>query len=125
MQDNKSNPETLPTEFSVWEDLEEMNMQLLRGIYAYNFEKPSYIQQKSILPILRGRDVIAQAQSGTGKTGAFGVATLQRIDPDAKKDVQALILAPTRELAKQIMEVVTGLGSQMSNLKVQLLIGGK
>jgi translation initiation factor 4A len=113
-----------PSEFSVWEDVEELNPQLLRGIYAYNFEKPSYIQQKSILSILRGNDVIAQAQSGTGKTGAFGVATLQRIDSTVQKDVQALILAPTRELAKQIMEVVTGLGSQMPGLKVQLLIGG-
>jgi translation initiation factor 4A len=113
-----------PSEFSVWEDVEELNPQLLRGIYAYNFEKPSYIQQKSILSILKGNDVIAQAQSGTGKTGAFGVATLQRIDSTVQKDVQALILAPTRELAKQIMEVVTGLGSQMPGLKVQLLIGG-
>jgi len=52
MQDDKSNAETLPTttEFSVWEDLEEMNTQLLRGIYAYNFEKPSHIQQKAIKP---------------------------------------------------------------------------
>jgi len=113
-----------PSEFSVWEDVEELNPQLLRGIYAYNFEKPSHIQQKSILSILRGNDVIAQAQSGTGKTGAFGVATLQRIDSTVQKDVQALILAPTSELAKQIMEVVTGLGSQMPGLKVQLLIGG-
>ena len=113
-----------PSEFSVWEDVDELNPQLLRGIYAYNFEKPSYIQQKSILSILKGNDVIAQAQSGTGKTGAFGVATLQRIDSTVQKDVQALILAPTRELAKQIMEVVTGLGSQMPGLKVQLLIGG-
>jgi translation initiation factor 4A len=113
-----------PSEFSVWEDVDELNPQLLRGIYAYNFEKPSHIQQKSILSILRGNDVIAQAQSGTGKTGAFGVATLQRIDSTVQKDVQALILAPTRELAKQIMEVVTGLGSQMPGLKVQLLIGG-
>lgn len=113
-----------PSEFSVWEDVDELNPQLLRGIYAYNFEKPSHIQQKSILSILRGNDVIAQAQSGTGKTGAFGVATLQRIDSTVQKDVQALILAPTRELAKQIMEVVIGLGSQMPGLKVQLLIGG-
>ena len=123
-QPESSPSSTGPSEFSVWEDVEELNPQLLRGIYAYNFEKPSYIQQKSILSILRGNDVIAQAQSGTGKTGAFGVATLQRIDSTVQKDVQALILAPTRELAKQIMEVVTGLGSQMPGLKVQLLIGG-
>ena len=111
-------------EFKKWEDVDEISPDLLRGIYAYGFENPSHIQQKSILSILRGNDVIAQAQSGTGKTGAFGVATLQRIDSTVQKDVQALILAPTRELAKQIMEVVTGLGSQMPGLKVQLLIGG-
>jgi len=117
--------ETVSNEFTIWEDVEELNPQLLRGIYAYNFEKPSHIQQRSILPIMRGHDVIAQAQSGTGKTGAFGVATLQAIDLDPKRtDVQALVMAPTRELAKQIHDVITNLGIQMSGLKVQLLVGG-
>jgi superfamily II DNA/RNA helicase len=116
---------TESNEFSTWEDVDELKPQLLRGIYAYNFEKPSHIQQRSILPIMRGHDVIAQAQSGTGKTGAFGVATLQAIDLDPKKtDVQALIMAPTRELAKQIHDVITNLGTQMTGLKVQLLVGG-
>lgn len=116
---------TQSNEFTTWEDVDELNPQLLRGIYAYNFEKPSHIQQRSILPIMRGHDVIAQAQSGTGKTGAFGVATLQTIDLDPKKtDVQALVMAPTRELAKQIHDVITNLGMQMTGLKVQLLVGG-
>lgn len=63
-------------EFKVWEDVDEISPDLLRGIYAYGFEKPSNIQQKSILSIIQKRDVIAQAQSGTGKTGAFTVAAL-------------------------------------------------
>ena len=66
-------------EFKVWEDVGEISADLLRGIYAYGFEKPSNIQQKSILSIIQKRDVIAQAQSGTGKTGAFTVAALQRV----------------------------------------------
>ena len=110
-------------EFVAWEDVEELNSQLLRGIYAYNFEKPSHIQQRAILPMMGGRDVIAQAQSGTGKTGAFGVGTLQIVN-SAKREVQALIMAPTRELAKQTYEVLTNLGSQMPGLVVQLLVGG-
>jgi translation initiation factor 4A len=116
---------TESNEFTTWEEVDDLHPQLLRGIYAYNFEKPSHIQQRSILPIMRGHDVIAQAQSGTGKTGAFGVATLQTIDLDPKKtDVQALVMAPTRELAKQIHDVITNLGMQMTGLKVQLLVGG-
>lgn len=54
--------------------------EILRGIYGYGFNKPSPIQQKGILPIIQGHDTIAQAQSGTGKTGAFTIATLQTID---------------------------------------------
>lgn len=114
---------TAKFEFATWEDVEELNPQLLRGIYAYNFEKPSHIQQRAILPMMGGRDVIAQAQSGTGKTGAFGVGTLQIVNA-AKREVQALIMAPTRELAKQTYEVLTNLGSQMPGLVVQLLVGG-
>lgn len=61
-----------------------LNDLLLRGIYAYGFEKPSAIQQKAIVPLAKGRDVIAQAQSGTGKTGCFAVGTLEQIDPKIK-----------------------------------------
>ena len=110
-------------EFNKWEDLEQLDPNLLRGIYGYGFDNPSIIQQKSILSLFDRKDMIAQAQSGTGKTGAFTVGVLQNIDTGVKK-VQGLILAPTRELAKQIHDVVTGLGSFMKTLKVQLLVGG-
>lgn len=71
---------------------------------AYGFEKPSAIQQRAIVPVVEGRDVIAQAQSGTGKTGTFAISILQRINVD-DLNCQALILAPTRELAQQIQKV--------------------
>ncbi|CAO1616895.1 unnamed protein product [Parajaminaea phylloscopi] len=95
---------------------------LLRGIYAYNFEKPSAIQQRAILPIIRGRDVIAQAQSGTGKTATFSIGMLQSIDTSLR-DCQALVLSPTRELATQIQSVVLALGDYM-NVQCHACIGG-
>jgi len=95
---------------------------LLRGIYAYNFEKPSAIQQRAILPITRGRDVIAQAQSGTGKTATFSISILQSIDV-AVRETQALVLSPTRELATQIQSVVLALGDYM-NVLCHACIGG-
>ena len=105
-----------------WDDL-ELNENLLRGIYAMSFEKPSEIQQKAILPIIQNNDVIAQAQSGTGKTGAFSISTLQKIDLSLN-EVQTIIIAPTQELSKQIYSVIKHLGSFMDGLNVQLLIGG-
>ena len=117
-------PESTPArEFEAWEDIPDLNPHLMRGIYGYGFEKPSPIQQKSILSIIDGRDVIAQAQSGSGKTGAFVTGALNRVRLDLKQP-QALIIAPTRELAKQIHDVVRDLGTQMIGLNVQLLIGG-
>lgn len=90
----------------VVESFDDMNLkeELLRGIYAYGFEKPSAIQQRAIMPCIQGRDVIAQAQSGTGKTATFSISILQQIDTTAR-ECQALILAPTRELAQQIQKV--------------------
>lgn len=105
-------------------DFSEMGLSdtLLRGIYAYGFEKPSPIQQQAIVPILSGRDIIAQAQSGTGKTGAFSIGMLQSINP-LEKFTQALILAPTRELAEQIKNVITSLSLYM-DINVVLCVGG-
>jgi len=85
---------------------------LLRGIYAYGFEVPSQIQQKAIVPIAQRNDVLAQAQSGTGKTGAFSIGALTCIDPKVNH-VQVLILAPTRELSDQIKKVIASLSEFM------------
>ena len=107
---------------STWDQL-DLKDNLLRGIYSHGFEKPSPIQQQSIGPITKGRDVIAQAQSGTGKTGAFTISMLQRIDEN-EKVIQGLIMAPTRELAAQINKVVDGFSTFMDGFSSKLLIGG-
>jgi superfamily II DNA/RNA helicase len=109
-------------EIKTWDEL-NLNDDLLRGIYRYGFENPTPIQQKAILPIVGRQDLIAQAQSGTGKTGSFTIGTLQLIDI-RQKTTQALILAPTHELVKQIYHVVTNLGTAMDGLVVKTLIGG-
>uniref|UniRef100_A0A6C0J1I4 RNA helicase n=1 Tax=viral metagenome TaxID=1070528 RepID=A0A6C0J1I4_9ZZZZ len=125
MTDYNNETENQPEQKNIinnWDDL-ELNEDLLRGIYAMSFEKPSEIQQKAILPIIQNNDVIAQAQSGTGKTGAFSISTLQKIDLSLN-EVQTIIIAPTQELSKQIYSVIKQLGSFMDGLNVQLLIGG-
>lgn len=99
-----------------------LSEDLLRGVFAYGFERPSAIQQRAILPILKGRDVIAQAQSGTGKTATFSIGMLGSIDTSLR-DAQALILSPTRELATQIQSVVLALGDYM-NVQCHACIGG-
>ena len=106
------------------ETFDELNLkpELLRGIYGYGFEKPSAIQQKAILPIIKQRDVIAQAQSGTGKTAAFAIGSLQLVDV-SKDEIQCLVLSPTRELAQQTSIVYQFLGECLK-VKVTLLIGG-
>ncbi|KAF5098420.1 hypothetical protein D0Z03_001221 [Geotrichum reessii] len=98
----------------VVESFDDLHLKddLLRGIYAYGFESPSTIQQRAILPVIKGNDVLAQAQSGTGKTATFSISVLQNIDLSITKP-QALLLAPTRELALQIQKVVLGLGDAL------------
>ena len=105
-----------------WEEL-ECNIDIIRGIYSYGFEKPSAIQKKSIKPIINGQDIIAQAQSGTGKTGCFTIASLALIDYDLDA-CQIIIMAPTRELAQQIKKVVDNLSVFIKNFSSELLIGG-
>lgn len=112
----------MTTKLNSWEDL-NCDMNLLRGIYSYGFEEPSSIQKQAILPMLTKRDIIAQAQSGTGKTGAFTIGTLGQIDT-SNKNIQAIILTPTRELSKQTHSVLNELGKLMKGLKVTLLVGG-
>jgi len=100
----------------------KLREELLRGIYSYGFEKPSTIQQKAIVPTVSGRDVIAQAQSGTGKTATFSISVLQQLDYTVEQ-CQALILAPTRELASQIQKVVDALGDYLG-VRAYACIGG-
>ena len=107
---------------SEWEEL-EVDTRLLRGIYAYGFEKPSPIQSKAIRPVLSGRDVIAQAQSGTGKTGCFAIAAAQTVSTELDQ-TQVLILSPTRELSQQTKDVVDAIARQIEEMRTQLLIGG-
>ena len=95
---------------------------LLRGIYSYGFELPSVIQQKAIVQIIKGTDLIAQAQSGTGKTGAFCIGALEKID-NKINNVQVVILSPTKELARQTFNVFNALGEYL-NIKTLLLVGG-
>lgn len=104
-----------------WDEL-NLKDELLRGIYSHGFESPSPIQARAIGPITSEKDVIAQAQSGTGKTGTFSISCLQRID-ETKKETQGLIMAPTRELAIQIHKVIVELGDFL-NVNIKLLIGG-
>ena len=94
----------------------------MKGIYAYGFETPSAIQRKAIVPFVTGRDLIAQSQSGTGKTATFVIGMLQQLDPK-DKHLQAVILAPTRELAKQIYTVVQAL-NDYTKYEVKMVIGG-
>ena len=110
-------------ELNGWDDIPDCNMNVLRGVYAYGFENPSPIQQKAIPPMVDRRDMIAQAQSGTGKTGAFTVGTLNIVDT-SEKTTQAIVMAPTRELAMQISNVFIAIGSYLKDYKVQLLVGG-
>jgi superfamily II DNA/RNA helicase len=105
-----------------------VDVRLLRGIYSHGFEKPSPIQQRAIVPMLKGGDLIGQAQAGTGKTGAFCVGLLGRIDI-RRPETQGLLLSPTRELAEQNYDVLCGLGAYLvpegsAGLLAQLVVGG-
>lgn len=104
-----------------FEDL-SLKDTLLRGIYSYGFEVPSAIQSKSIPVIKSERDVIAQAQSGTGKTGAFVIGSLERVNEE-EKSTQVIIISPTRELSKQTSEVVQELSKYMSVSHMEV-VGG-
>jgi superfamily II DNA/RNA helicase len=109
-----------------WEDMDSTKLNylnVLRGIYAIGFENPSKIQQQAIPPMIAGRDLIAQAQSGTGKTGAFTTGCLHLIDT-SQPTIQAVIMAPTRELANQIYDVCKTLGTYLQEFKIQLCVGG-
>ena len=119
---NEDDGENSEYNFTSWDNL-GISEDLLRGIYAYGFEKPSPIQMKAIKPIMLKRDLIAQAQSGTGKTATFSIGALSRI---VIKDnfTQVLIMSPTHELTTQISGVISGLGAMINGLKIKTIMGG-
>ena len=110
-------------EFNTWDDL-EINANLLRGIYNYGYDTPSPIQKKGILPIIKGRDILAQAQSGTGKTATFTIGALQLVDLSIS-DPQVIVLSPTRELSIQTTSVIEGLSKMMEGIKIKSFYSNK
>jgi translation initiation factor 4A len=96
---------------------------LLRGIYTYGFEHPSEIQKKALPHIIAGKDIIGQAQSGTGKTGAFTIGSIQHIDV-TKDTTQVLIILPTHELVSQTSVFISSITPFIPELRVKTLVGG-
>ena len=109
-------------QFDTWEELNTKE-NILRGIYAHGFEKPSPIQKRAILSMFDGKDIIAQAQSGTGKTGCFAIGALHMVN-ETSNTTQVIILSPTRELSMQTKHVVDSIGAHCKNITTKLLVGG-
>lgn len=111
---DEKNQAVSSTEVETFADFDSMGLKenLLRGIYGYGFEKPSIIQQKAVVPFTKGTDLIAQAQSGTGKTATYSIGMLQQLNFD-KRTCQGLILVPTRELALQVHKVIQSIGDYL------------
>lgn len=128
MAERAEMPEVIATyeEFDtmpIFEDPCEDAVKLLQGIMAYGFEKPSVIQQKAIMCLADRHNVIGQAQSGTGKTGAFVMGTLIQFEPHVKQ-VQLIFIAHTHELAQQIISVIRSIGMRLfPEETVELCVG--
>lgn len=101
-----------------------LDTRILRAVTEMGFEQASPIQARAIPLMMEGRDVIGQAQTGTGKTAAFGIPLLQRADPHNKK-LQAVVLCPTRELAIQVADEIRKLAKFMHGIKVLPVYGGQ
>ncbi|MBB2181367.1 DEAD/DEAH box helicase [Lachnospiraceae bacterium MD1] len=102
----------------------EINPSIIRAVEAMGFEEMSPIQAKAIPIVLQGRDIVGQAQTGTGKTAAFGIPLLQKVDVK-NKSLQAIVLCPTRELAIQVADEVRKLAQFMHGIKVLPVYGGQ
>jgi len=115
---------TMTDDLKPVESFDEMQLkeELIRGIYTYGFEQPSKIQQLAIVPMSTHTDILAQAQYGTGKTGAFTIGSLSVVDTTVRYP-QVLVICPTRELSQQTESVAKKIGMYM-NLKVLSATGG-
>lgn len=113
------------SESNVVKNFSELDLPapLMRAIQDVGYENPTPIQSQTIPPLIEGRDLLGHAPTGTGKTAAFALPILARMDPSAR-GVQALVLAPTRELAIQVAEAFSKYASHMKNLKVLPIYGG-
>ena len=109
-------------EINSWDEL-EVSPEILRGIFASGFDKPSPIQRRAIKPLMDGKDIIGQAQSGTGKTATFTIGALTHVKVE-ENTTQVLVLSPTRELSIQTANVMKMVGVMMTGLRVQTLVGG-
>ena len=111
-------------EVDIYEHFEDMGLKdtILRGIYSYGFEKPSEIQKRGIVKIIEGKDIIAQAQSGTGKTATFTIGMLESMDTESNTN-QVLIMSHTRELSQQIFNVIKNISKYMK-VNINLSVGG-
>jgi ATP-dependent RNA helicase len=125
VRNNKDKIYSSSSNIEIISSFDDMSLSddLKRGIYQAGFTEPSAIQARAIKPILEGRDVVAQSQSGTGKTTIFCIGVLAQINPK-KQELQALVLSPTRELSEQTQSVLISLGDFMK-ARVHCCIGGR
>ena len=101
-----------------------ISSEILRAVEDMGFEEATPIQSLAIPHVLEGKDVTGQAQTGTGKTAAFGIPILEMVDP-SERDLQAVILCPTRELAIQVAEELKKLSKYMKRVSVLPIYGGQ
>lgn len=120
-KERNTNNELIYEKISEFPDM-DLRPELLQGIFKYGFKKPSEIQQRGIFPLIYKKDMIAQAQSGTGKTATFVIGTLQNVLIE-NHFVQIVVIVPTRELAYQIKIVIKSIGHYMK-IRVQNCVGG-
>lgn len=129
--ENKMTEEGTNQDIQTFTSFDDMNLsdEVLHGIYAYGFEKPSVIQQKAIAPLIKNNDLIGQSQSGTGKTGAFVIGSLQTIvnlkQQSPKSICRVIILTPTRELATQVYKVASDIGQYIDGFRISKSVGGE
>ena len=109
-------------EISSWDEL-DIDPNILRGVCAYGYEKPSPVQAEAVRPIIAGTAIIGQARSGTGKTATFSIGALSTLRL-SEQNTQVLVLSPTRELTMQTAKVFESIGCMMPGLKVQTAFGG-
>ena len=114
-----SKPQATESEFARF----GLRPELLSALEAMGFQTPSPIQKAAIPELLLGRDLVGQARTGTGKTAAFGLPLLERLDPEERRP-QALVLTPTRELALQVAEAINSYAAQLPQVRVLAIYGG-